>query len=155
MDQAFARYLEALHPSFERLIAMPPVSVANLPRKLPSKCVYLFSEQSRSMYVGRTKHLRNRLRQHSTPAAQHNQAVFAFKLAREKTGHKEAAYKKQGSRGALSTEPVFAKAFSEAKARVRNMELRFVEETDPLRQSLLEIYVAVVLKTSYNDFDTH
>ena len=35
------------------------------------------------------------------------------------------------------------------------MELRFVEESEPLRQTLLEIYVAVVLKTPYNDFDTH
>ena len=35
------------------------------------------------------------------------------------------------------------------------MELRYVEEADPLRQTLLEIYVAVALKTPYNDFDTH
>jgi len=35
------------------------------------------------------------------------------------------------------------------------MELGYVEEVDALRQTLLEIYVAVVLKTPYNDFDTH
>jgi hypothetical protein len=35
------------------------------------------------------------------------------------------------------------------------MDVRYVEETDPLRQALLEIYVSIILKTPYNDFDTH
>jgi hypothetical protein len=56
---------------------------------------------------------------------------------------------------ALAADPEFARAFAQAKKRIRQMELRFVEETDALRQTLLEIYVAVVLKTPYNDFDTH
>ena len=30
-----------------------------------------------------------------------------------------------------------------------------VEETDAVKQALLEIYTAVVLKTPYNDFDNH
>lgn len=34
-------------------------------------------------------------------------------------------------------------------------QLLFVREDDPVKQALLEIYVSVVLKTSYNDFDTH
>jgi hypothetical protein len=59
------------------------------------------------------------------------------------------------SRDALCADPEFAKAFLEAKRRVRQMEIRYVEERDPLRQTLLEIYVAVVLKTPYNDFETH
>jgi hypothetical protein len=42
-----------------------------------------------------------------------------------------------------------------SKARVRNMDLRYVEEADPTRQALLEIYASVVLRTMYNDFDTH
>jgi hypothetical protein len=29
------------------------------------------------------------------------------------------------------------------------------EEADALRQALLEIYVSIILKTPYNDFDTH
>lgn len=35
------------------------------------------------------------------------------------------------------------------------MNIRFVEQPHPLRQALLEIYVAVALQTRYNDFDTH
>ncbi len=52
-------------------------------------------------------------------------------------------------------DPAFATVFKEAKQRVRRMDLRFVEETDALRQALLQMYVAVVLKTPYNDFEIH
>lgn len=155
MHESFKRYVEALHHSFEQLIQMQPVRIAALPRSSSQKCVYLFSEQGKHLYVGRTRRLRNRLRQHSMPAAQHNQAVFAFRLAREATGRIEAAYNKEGSRAALTKDPSFASAFNEAKARIREMDLRFVEEQDPLRQALLEIYVAIVLQTPYNDFETH
>jgi hypothetical protein len=51
-------------------------------------------------------------------------------------------------------QPDFLAAFSEAKARVRAMDFRFVEQRDQTRQALLEIYAAVVLETKYNDFAT-
>jgi hypothetical protein len=35
------------------------------------------------------------------------------------------------------------------------MDLRFVEEADPFRQALLEIYTAVALKTPYNDLENY
>lgn len=98
MEPAFVRYAESLHPSFERLVAMTPVTVASLPRDAPSACVYLFSEDGRHLYVGRTRNLRQRLRQHSIPSSQHNQAVFAFRLAREATGRLTAEYTGEGRR---------------------------------------------------------
>jgi predicted GIY-YIG superfamily endonuclease len=134
---------------------MEPVTIATVPKDAPSECIYLFSEGARHLYVGRTRHLRQRLRQHSVPAAQHNQAVFAFRLAREETGRLTAAYSTEGSRVALSSDREFHPAFVEAKRRVREMQVRYVEERDSLRQALLEIYVAVVLQTPYNDFNTH
>jgi predicted GIY-YIG superfamily endonuclease len=155
MHEHFKHYVESLHPSFERLMEMSPVKISALPKQLPEKCVYLFSEGEQTQYVGRTRRLRQRLRQHSIPGAQHNQAVFAFRLAREMTGRLTAAYSAKGSRVALAADPQFAEAFTQAKTRVRGMDLRFVEETDPLRQALLEIYVSIVLGTKYNDFDTH
>ena len=87
--------------------------------------------------------------------AQHNQAVFAFKLAREAKGQTKATYMKGQSRKDLCTDPAFVTAFRAAKQSIRKMDLRFVQETDPLQQTLLEIYVALVLSTPYNDFDTH
>ena len=43
----------------------------------------------------------------------------------------------------------------DARARVGRMHVRYVSEPEPLRQALLEIYVAVVTAAKYNDFDTH
>ena len=34
------------------------------------------------------------------------------------------------------------------------MQVRYVEERDPVRQALLEIYTAVELRASYNSFET-
>lgn len=157
MHASFVQYVESLHPLFERLIEMRPVTIATVPKNAPRQCIYLFSEAGRPLYVGRTRRqsLSKRLRQHSADSAQHNQAVFAFKLAREMTGHLHPGYTAKDSRAALAVDPEFARAFAQAKNRIRQMELRFVEEAEPLRQTLLEIYVAVVLRTPYNDFDTH
>ncbi len=35
------------------------------------------------------------------------------------------------------------------------MDVRWISEPDNLMQTLLEIYVAVTLRTPYNDLETH
>ena len=70
-------------------------------------------------------------------------------------GRESPTYQTTGSRTELEVEPAFKEAFLRAKERVRRMEVRYVEERDPLRQALLEIYVAVALRTPHNTFDTH
>lgn len=155
MHPLFRALVEHMHPAFDRLIGMEPVTAATVPKDAPSSCIYLFGEREKHLYVGRTKNLRERMGQHSRPGSQQNQAVFAFKLAREATGHVVADYTGEGRRNALIENEEFRQAFTAAKARVRQMDLRYVEETDSLRQALLEIYASVALETLYNDFDTH
>ena len=154
MDNRFRAHVKALHPSFKHLVAMAPVSVP-LPRGMPARGVYLFSEGERHLYVGRTNRLRQRLLEHGRRGSDHNSAPFAFQLAREATGRTTATYQTTGSRGELQADPLFADAFTVARQRVRAMNIRFVEQPVPLGQALLEIYVAVALQTPYNDFDTH
>jgi hypothetical protein len=81
--------------------------------------------------------------------------LAAFRLARVETGKTVPSYSRAGSRSALLLDPEFAKVFRRAKARIRNMELRYIEETNALRQALLEIYVSIVLSTPHNDFENH
>jgi hypothetical protein len=50
---------------------------------------------------------------------------------------------------------VFGPAFIACKLHLRSLDLRFVEEIDATRQALLEIYVATVLETFFNDFANH
>jgi hypothetical protein len=141
---------ESLQPTFEKLIRMSPITIEAAPKNMPARAIYLFSEGDEYLYVGRTQKqtLRARLLQHSAPWAQHNQAVFAFKLAREQTPTK-------GQRVELTQTPEFMKSFQAAKARIRKMDLRYVEVIDPFEQYLLEACVAKSLPTRYNDHDTH
>ncbi|MDE2606764.1 MAG: hypothetical protein KGL68_12675 [Burkholderiales bacterium] len=156
MDAEFLTHVAALKPKLEALLAMPPVNPADLPKNMPKAGVYLFSEGGEFLYVGRSNDIRARIRRHCRPGATHRMAAFAFRLARRATGRTEATYRPgEGSRAALVAEPEFAAAFLEAKARIRGMELRFVEESDPVRQALLEVYVALAVKAKHNDFDNH
>jgi len=156
MDSKFIAHIEELRHLLKQLLEMKSAKPDDFPALMPTGGVYLLSEGNQHLYVGRSNNIRSRLGRHSKPGATHRMASFAFRLAREKTGNLRATYKKgEGSRADLMEDPVFAEAFSDAKARIRNMDVRFVEETNPVRHSLLEIYVAVVLETPYNDFDNH
>lgn len=155
MDSGFTRLVESLEPKYQALVGMAPVRYGSLPRELPIRGIYLFSEGTAHLYVGRTNRLRERLRGHCVPSGSHFTATFAFRIARTTTGRIAASYCKSGSRADLLKDEAFASTFEAAKRRIAAMDLRFIEESDPTRQALLEIYAATVLKTPYNDFDNH
>jgi hypothetical protein len=122
---------------------------------MPQSGVYLFAEGGTHLYVGRSNRLRSRIHRHGVINAGHNVATFAFKIARQQTGKLEASYRPHGSRQHLLEDPDFAAAFSCAKQRIRAMDVRYVEETDQLKQTILELYVAIALNTPFNDFGTY
>jgi hypothetical protein len=157
LDPKFAAFVERLHPAFVTLTERPPVMGGVTPAYgAAERGIYLFTEGNVPLYVGRSNRLLARYKNHWMPNKTEREAAFAFKLAREATGFKKATYKKgPGSRKDLALDSAFATAFATAKARIRAMEYRWVEETDPTCQCLLEIYAAVTLGTPYNDFDTH
>ena len=156
MDDEFQTHVRALRPKLDALLSMSPVRPTNLPKAMPDRGVYLLTENGEHLYVGRSNNIRGRIGRHCKPAATHRMAAFAFRLARQETGNIRATYRKgTGSREALMEDPVFAAAFENAKFRICGMDLRFVEETDPVRQALLEVYVALAVKAKHNDFDNH
>ena len=156
MHPKFEISIKTLNPSFEKLVSTVPFTAGMLPRDMAKSGVYLFSEREQHLYVGRSRNIRRRYGLHTMPSAQHNQASFAFLLAKEALGITGASYKPNDmSRVSLSKKPEFIQSFTEAKRRILAMEFRFVEEIDPTRQALLEIYAAVALSTRYNSFSTH
>jgi hypothetical protein len=161
MDAKFAALVERLHPSFDALMMRKPVTSGALPDyEVPkgekAKGIYLFTEGGQHLYVGRSNRLLQRYKNHWMAAKTEKEAAFAFKLARKATGFERATYQKgEGSRKGLAVNPIFIDAFTQAKSRIREMEYRWVIEPHPTTQCLLEIYVATVLSTPFNDFDTH
>jgi hypothetical protein len=79
---------------------------------------------------------------------------LASKLACEGCGKFPESYIKGKGWKELALDAAWIEAFACAKDRVRAMDLRYVEEAEPTRQALLEIYVCVALETPYNDFNT-
>ena len=156
MDTEFIAHVAALRPKLDALLAMPPVKPSQLPKVMPNAGVYLLSREGENLYVGRSNNIRARIGRHCRPGATHRMAAFAFRLARHATGRLEATYRTdEGSRSALVLDPAFATAFTAAKTQIRHMDLRYVEESDPVRQALLEVYVALAVKARHNDFDNH
>lgn len=151
----FGDVIEGLDYSFRNLLDCVPITFDTRPRKLPTSVVYLFSDQGEHIYVGRSNRFRQRLGNHCLHGSRCNQASLAFRLACEDVQHVREKYRR-GSSGedALKNVPGLADAFSRMKARLRSMEIRYVEEPDQVRQALLEIYVALSLGTKH-DFGTH
>ena len=153
MNARFRTLVGTLETKHRELLKLPPVTASGIPSSTPTGGVYLFSEAGKHLYAGRTKrriHVRVRNQFGSNPKA----ASFPWRIARKVTG-RLATYRREGSREDLLRDPDFRKAYEDARARIRNMHVRYVHEPDPLRQALLEIYVAVATAAEYNDFDTH
>jgi hypothetical protein len=156
LNPDFASHVESLPLKLEALLAMPPVTPTSLPRGMPSCGIYLLSEPGQHLYVGRSNKLRQRVAAHRRASSTHGMATFAFLLAREATGNLLPTYKKGSlSRDGLMVTESFKDAFDSALLRICGMELRYIEEVDQVRQTLLEVYVAVALGTPYNHFKTH
>ena len=152
MDNKFKDLIDGLHQKYEALIGMTPVTVDTTPKDTPIGGVYLFSEGDRNLYTGRPKRpIRDRLKDHVSTA---DDCPFAWRLVRAKMG-KKATYKVKGSRKELLKDPAFKAEYENSKARIRKMQVRYVGEDNPLKQTLLEIYVAFVSEAEHNDFDTH
>ncbi len=117
--------------------------------------VYAMFEHGVCVYVGRTKSVRSRMRNHSAASSCHNKAAFAFRLAREATGKPPATYQTIGGRRALAEDPEFRAVFADQRARVGNMPAAFIELPDDAAQAVFELYAALCLGATYFDFATH
>src|SRR5690242_15654245 len=116
MDKKFADLVNSLAPKLKDLLACTPLRRGLLPRDMPTSGVYLFSENERHLYVGRSNVLRKRYSRHCLPGATHRSAAFAFLLAREETGRTVASYVAgENSRKGLILNATFAEAFTRAK----------------------------------------
>lgn len=163
----FERLLQQLDPHLERLLAC---SVHSRDRKSGTKHVavphapgvYLFTENGEHRYIGRSKDLNNRFGQHVGRASGHNEAPFAFNIAKgaaQRTGFATGGV----TREALDADEEFNnRFFGPAKARVRAMEFRFVlfdpetPDVDAL-STVFEVYASMILATDveFNVFATH
>ena len=155
MNPEFAVHVADLDVQLATLLASPALQAPTLVPGLPTAGVYLFTEAGTHLYVGRSNNLRKRIQTHGRASSKTWQAAFAYRLARTSCGIVKVSYAAVAPEDDFTLQEPFLSEFGAAKARVRQMEVRVIGEFQPIRQMLLEAYVAVALHTHHNDFDNH
>jgi hypothetical protein len=142
-------------PGLLEQLASAPAKTVAAHNGIPEKPgIYLFREGVNPIYVGQTRNLRSRLRQHTSPSARENQAALAWRIALKEAAR--AGHAVAGTRKDLEADAEFAEHFREAKDRVAKMEVQFVEFDDPVIRTVFEVYAARALGTDeFNSCETH
>jgi hypothetical protein len=115
----------------KELLAAPAAKVSEHPPIHEAPGIYLFSEPGgagggadKAIYVGQTRKLRSRLKNHTRLGGKNNQATFAFLLA--KTDAEAAGVDTKQYREVLEQDEDFIAHFDGAKSRVAEMQVRFI-----------------------------
>ena len=136
----------------KKLTKDSPVPISEL-KNIPKRGIYVFYENGRPIYVGRSRNLTQRFRQHHQQSSRHNSATFAFMISKKDAEKSGVDIKR--SREELQNDPVFIPIFIKAKKRVSEMHVQVIQMDDPIEQTLFEVYAALELKTKHNSWDTH
>jgi hypothetical protein len=153
MDPRFAALTDRLAPKLKKLLAMKPLRYGELPLDMPEKGIYLFSRGKKHLYIGRSNVLRKRYYRHFQSKYG---ATFAFLLARKATDGIRLPTKRAliAVRAYWAT-PLLRKLFALPSSKCAKWITDMSKKPDQVRQTLLEVYCAVVLQTPFNDFGTH
>jgi hypothetical protein len=153
MPKSWSLLIEKM-PELLNKLQSQPLRQAKDFKDLPEKGIYVFYENDKPVYVGRTQNMKQRLRQHCLPSSGHNSATFAFIIAKRKAD--SAGINIKRPRKELVLDPDFTILYLKAKERVSRMHVRVLEVKDPIEQTIFEVYASLILNTrEYNNFNTH
>ena len=151
MNAEFQEIIDQMESLLTTLRCCAPLTWNNL-RSLPQQGVYVFYENDKPIYTGRSRRMPQRIREHGGASSRHESATFAFKLFREAIGEPEGHSSKYTRKELQDQHP---EEYANQRQRVRSMRIRAVEITDPLVQTVFEIYAVIELGTThYNKFRT-
>jgi len=109
---------------------------------------YVLAREGKPFYVGISRCVISRLRQHSMGTTEFN-ATLAYSMAKQKVRHKQ-------SRREAMQNLAFLAAFKEAQVLLRGCSVAFIEIENPLELHFFEAYCAMTLDTGeWNTFRTH
>lgn len=109
---------------------------------------YVFLDKGDPVYVGISRGVFGRLRQHVTGKT-HFDASFAYRISAATAPHNQ-------SRDEAMQTLAFQAHFSNARAYIEGLSVAFIEINNPLELYLFEAYCAMELDTAqWNTFETH
>ena len=151
----FQRVVDQLEPLLKQLTSSPRAPFGERDGIPKAPGIYLFSEGPNPIYVGQTRNLQQRLRQHTSPSSKENSAPFAFNLALAEA-QENPSIDTNGTRKATAAQPEFDTLFRAARERVAQMNVQVIELDDPVTRTVFEVYAARVLGTDeFNLWETH
>lgn len=151
-DQRFMDAVARMPALFDELMDCTRHDMKALSDWAGLPAVYVFFDSTdMPCHTGRTRNLQARIRAHTTN--NHNAASFAFKRARKVTG-RFATYRSKDSRASLMADHLFKREFDRQRNQIRDMKVRFVRISCDVEQYLFELYAAIRLGTSLDEFRT-
>ena len=81
MTEEWNELIQQMPGLLEQLTSQPLIPSKDC-RILPRKGIYVFYENGKAIYTGRTNNMKRRLSQHCNPSSGHNSATFAFNIAK-------------------------------------------------------------------------
>lgn len=122
------------------------------------KGIYIFYENNKAIYVGRSNRIKKRLQEHGNAISTHYSASFAFILAKHEAKEMNILKHdigKNKTRAELEKDVQFNPLFINQKKRVADMQFRVIGINDANFQAIFEIYASMKLDTLHNTFDNH
>lgn len=114
---------------------------------------YVLVEQEAPIYVGISRNVFGRLRQH-VRGKTHFDASLAFRIARQR--HDPDGLLGKLTRKQAMAIPEFSVAFAEAQHYLRSLRVATIPIPNPLELYVFEVYCAIELDThQWNSFRTH
>lgn len=154
----FAEHTAQLPVLLQQLEACAPLTRAELtdhiPKGTPGIYAFYLDSGEQPIYIGRTRNLLRRLREHGAEKSTHFSASFAFLRARreaERLGHDLTGRKRAEL---AKDEKLFKGLFDNEKTAVARMRIRWVKVDHPVTQALFEVYAALTFNTPFNSFET-
>ena len=155
--EVFPVYLSRLRETFKSLVPMevfarPKIGPSAIAMELgipdPKSGCYVFLDGQRPIYVGISRKVFSRLRQHVLGKSQHD-ASLVYMMARRRVLIK-------GTRKEAMDTDEFKRAFAEAQEYLRSLNCGFLAISNPLELYLFEAFAAMELDTGeWNTFVTH
>ena len=109
---------------------------------------YVLIDQHQPIYVGISRRVLARLRQHFTGKS-HFDASLVYAVAQKRSPTK-------GTRSKVMDDPQFQKAFAAAQSHLLSLHVSFVAIKNPLELYIFEAFAAIELGThEWNTFRTH
>ena len=151
MNARFREVVDRMEPLLEALRSSDLLTWDDL-KRVPQQGVYVFYEGNTPIYVGRSRRMRQRIREHGATSSRHESATFAFKLLRHQVGEPEGHASEYTRPQLQERYPV---EYAAQRERVRNMRFRVVAIENPVVQTVFETYAILALDTrKYNTFHT-